>query len=266
MTSSSLRTLIVDDEPVARDLIQKLLASEVDINVCASLGSGAAATEAIVKLRPDLVFLDIRMPDLDGLSVIRRLDDDAAPLFILVTAFDEHAVEAFDVRAFDYILKPIDKQRFARALRDARAAVLNRRLLATTQKSVDETTEVSSGAGNPLTHLRIRAGDRLLRPRTATVRFFEASNQYVQVDFGAGAYLLSTESLGSLEEKLDPGKFFRIHRSYIVNARFVASVGGNALKGMFVELQDGRRLPISRRSRDAADRLLMAIGEETEDS
>jgi two-component system LytT family response regulator len=201
------------------------------------------------------------MPDLDGLSVIRSLPAEAAPIVILVTAFADHAIEAFEVRAFDYVLKPIDKDRFARALRDARAAIVNKRMLAKVGQLSALDADPDPGATDRFTHLRIRAGDRMLRLPVSSVRYFEASSQYVQADFGAGAHLLSTESLGSLEAKLAADVFFRVHRSYLVNSTFVEAVTGSAQDGLFALLTDGRRIPVSRRSRAIAEQLMLRIGE-----
>lgn len=258
--TAAIRTLIVDDEPLARDLIQRLLSPESDIEICKVCDSGRAATEAISELKPELVFLDIRMPDLDGLSVIRALPPEHAPLFVMVTAFTDHAVDAFSVRAFDYVLKPIDKERFARTLRDARAAVLNRRTLCALDHAQQLDADTGDERREQFTHLRIRAGDRLLRLPIASVRFFEAASQYVQADFAAGAHLLSTESLGSLEAKLPKDQFYRIHRSFLVNAAYVQAVAGNSLDGLCAVLKDGRRLPIARRNRPVAEALMIHLG------
>lgn len=259
--TAPIRTVIADDEPLARDLVRRLLEAEEGIEVCGSCGSGRAALATIAAQRPELVFLDIRMPDLDGLGVIRGLDDESAPLIILVTAFADHAVEAFEVRAFDYVLKPIDKGRFARAVRDARAAILNRRTLAEIGADALEAGAAGPDRSESLTHLRIRAGERRLRLPVSSIRFVEGASQYVQADFGAGAHLLSTESLGSLEGKLPPGAFYRIHRSYLVNGDHVEAVVGNSVEGHFAVLKDGRRLPISRRSRAVAEALMLHIAD-----
>jgi DNA-binding LytR/AlgR family response regulator len=177
MTESSerLRALVVDDEPLARALVAKLLRTEPGVEICGIESSGRRALAAIREQIPDVVFIDIRMPDLDGIGVIRRTASDAAPL-------------------------------------DA-------------------------------------------------VRYFEACNQYVRVHLGDASYLLSTESLASLEEQVAPDTFFRVHRSFLVNRRFVASVVANAGGGSSVVLENGRRLPVARRSREVAERLLVRVAE-----
>lgn len=258
---AALRALVVDDEPLARKLVARLLRSEPDVEICGVAGTGRQALAAIAEQRPDIVFIDIRMPDLNGIGVIRGTDPDAAPLFIVVTAFESHAVEAFEVRAFDYVLKPIDKTRFTRAVHDARAAILNRRALA--RMGAPARARMADERAGPagLTHLRLRAGERMVLAPLDAVRYFEACNQYVRVHLGDASYLLSTESLGSLEGQVTPDTFFRVHRSYLVNSRFVDTVAANAGGGSSVVLADGRRLPVARRNRDVAERLLVRLAE-----
>lgn len=260
-SAGALRALVVDDEPLARELVAKLLRSEPGVEICGVAASGRQALAAIAEQRPDIVFIDIRMPDLNGIGVIRDTDSDAAPLFVVVTAFESHAVEAFEVRAFDYVLKPIDKARFARAVRDARAAVLNRRALArmggTSRAAISD--ERAGQAGS--THLRLRAGERVLLAPLDAVRYFEACSQYVRVHVGDASYLLSTESLASLESQVAADTFFRVHRSYLVNRRFVESVVVNAGGGASVILAGGQRLPVARRNREVAERLLVQLAE-----
>ncbi|MFZ2507886.1 MAG: LytTR family DNA-binding domain-containing protein, partial [Steroidobacteraceae bacterium] len=260
-STASLRALVVDDEPLARELVVKLLRSEPGFEICGVAASGRQALTAIAELRPDIVFIDIRMPELNGISVIRDTDFDAAPLFVVVTAFESHAVEAFEVRAFDYVLKPVDKARFSRAARDARAAVLNRRALARMNGAsrAAMSDEQARPAGS--THLRLRAGERVLLAPLDAVRYFEACSQYVRVYVGDASYLLSTESLASLESQVTPDTFFRVHRSYLVNRRFVESVVAKAGGGSSVVLAGGERLPVARRNREVAERLLVKLAE-----
>lgn len=259
-TPGTIRALVVDDERLARELVARLARAEPDIEICGVLSSGPQALAAIAESKPDLVFIDIRMPDLDGLGVIRRTPEQAAPLFIVVTAFESHAVEAFDVRVFDYVLKPVDKARFSRAVRDARAAILNRRALAAHRPAGTELEEDPAPAAPPAAHLRLRAGERVVLAPFSAVRYFEARNQYVQVYLGDTSFLLSTESLSSLEASAGTEAFFRIHRSYLVNLRFIHSVVSNPGGGSSVVLSDGQRLPIARRSRDVQQRLLVELG------
>lgn len=258
-SADKFRALIVDDEPLARQLVARLLRDEAGIEICGTAASGRQAVAAISELRPDVVFIDIRMPDLSGIGVIRGASPDSAPLFVIVTAFESHAVEAFEVRAFDYILKPIEKARFKRAVGDARAAILNRRVLAAmdeTQRAAiaDERSDVGDRD-----FLRLRAGERVIVARFDDVRYFEACNQYVRVHVGDTSYLLSTESLASLQARTHPESFFRIHRSYLVNGRFVSAVVANGGGGTSVVLSDGRRIQVARRSGEVAERILLSL-------
>jgi len=247
-----LRAVVADDERLGRDLVCRLLAREPDVEVVAVCGTGHEAADAIGNLEPDLAFLDIRMPDLEGLSIVRRFARGKAPLFIMVTAFASHAVEAFDVRAFDYVMKPVDKARFARAVKDARAAVLNRRAGPKPGTAEDR-------APDDVDHIRVRMGDELIYVPIARVWYFEACNQYVRLHVGKTSYLISTESLSSLEAKLDPNLFVRVHRGSLVNANFVEAVrlGSGARRSL--SLADGRRLPVSRRNTAALERLAQAL-------
>jgi len=260
-SAETLRALIVDDEPLARELVSKLLRGEQDVEVCGVASSGRQALAAIAEQRPDVVFIDIRMPDLNGIGVIRSTDPEAAPLFVVVTAFESHAVEAFEVRAFDYVLKPIDKLRFARAVRDTRAAVLNRRALARMDRPARAAISNERAGAARTTHLRLRAGERVLLAQFDAVRYFEACSQYVRVHVGDASYLLSTESLASLESQVAADTFFRVHRSYLVNRRFVESVVANAGGGISLVMVGGQRLPVARRNREVAERLLVRLAE-----
>jgi len=258
-----LRVLIADDEPLARELVAKLLRAEPGIDICGVASSGRQALAAVRAQEPDVVFIDVRMPELDGIGVIRGAGSEGAPLFVVVTAFESHALEAFEVRAFDYVLKPIDKARFARAVRDVRAAALNRRALAAMKAAGRRSFPEHAGAeaAPDTSHLRLRAGERVLLAPIDAVRYFEASNQYVRVHLGDASYLLSTESLASLEAQVAPGSFYRVHRSYLVNGRFVASMVTKPGGGSSVVLADGRRLPVARRCRETAERLLVRLAE-----
>lgn len=247
-----LRAIVADDERLGRDLVCQLLRREPDVEIVAVCSTGEEAVDAISELRPDMAFLDIRMPDLEGLSVVRRFDRQKAPLFIMVTAFASHAVEAFDVRAFDYVMKPVDKSRFARAVTDARVAILNRR-----NQSVLSSTDVPTD----IDHIRVRVGDELIHVPIARVWYFEACNQYVRLHVGNANYLISTESLSSLEAKLDPSTFFRVHRSSLVNANFVDAIRLTGALGRSLSLSDGRRLPVSRRNSAVLGRLATTLAE-----
>jgi two-component system LytT family response regulator len=264
--AGKLRVLIVDDEPLARQLVASLLRADSAIEICGVASSGQQAIGAIQDLRPDVVFIDIRMPGLNGIGVIRSVGADNSPLFVIVTAFEAHALEAFEVRAFDYVLKPIDKARFRRAVSDVHAAFLNRRALAGMGTALARSVMEERVDSQDAKYLRLRAGERVLVARFEDVRYFEACNQYVRVHIGDTSYLLSTESLGSLQSQATPETFFRVHRSFLVNFKFVRSIVSDAGGGRSAMLGDGRRLPIARRNMDIAERLLIKLSERLPES
>lgn len=232
-----LRTLIVDDEVLARDLVRNLLGREGDVEVIGECDNGKDALVAINRLQPDLVFLDVQMPGYSGIDVGKRIDKTPPPYVIYVTAYDRYAIEAFDVQALDYLLKPLQTTRFASAVQRARQALQREGRLA--------------GDG----HLRVREGSRLLVVPWSQILWLESANQYVKVHTEGRVHLLS-RSLASLEKLLPGHRFVRIHRSTVVNVDFVDQVSGIAHGRHEVLLQNGRRLTISRSRRSVLTRLL----------
>lgn len=226
-----IRALIADDEPLSRRVLQQLLARHRDVTIVDQCGDGASAAEAIAKLSPDVVFLDVRMPVLNGLEVARR--SVKGPLVVFVTAFEEFALHAFDVAAVDYLTKPVAEQRFDEALGRLRDRLRGQRVYPA--------------------HLVARVGSRNMLIRTEAVDYIEADDVYAAVISRGRRYLLRT-SLDTLEGSLDPARFLRIHRSYIVPIGRIAEVRRrpHALE----VLVNGVPLPVSRRRRDAVERLL----------
>jgi two-component system LytT family response regulator len=235
----SLRVLIVDDEPIARRRLKALLAAEASVDVVGESEDGESALEAIRRLRPDLVFLDVQMPGLDGFDVIELLKPDECPAVIFVTAYDRYAMRAFDVHAADYLLKPFERGRLRKAL--ARAAALSgsetpRRLHAL----VDSVRQAQ-----PLRRFLIKSPGRVYAVRVDDVESLEAAGHYVEVRTATGAHLVR-DSMAALERRLDPARFVRIHRSTIVNVDKVKELRP-AFHGEYeVVLAAGRRLRCSR--------------------
>ncbi|HEU4629424.1 MAG TPA: response regulator transcription factor [Gemmatimonadaceae bacterium] len=266
-TPPPIRTLVVDDEPLARRGIRRLLAADPEIAVVGDCGDGREAVRLVRELAPELLFLDVQMPEMDGFAVLEALGPTATPAIVFVTAYDQFAVRAFDVHAVDYLLKPFDDERFERALQRAKAHVrrgeidaLGRRLAA-----LLETTRGAPAAGRgeaagadapavrpgrePLTHLLIRVGARTVPLRVDDADWVEAADYYVRFHVGARRYL-HRETMASLERRLDPARWVRVHRSAIVNVARVRELSG-AARGEVVVLHDGTRLPISRGRRAA---------------
>jgi two-component system LytT family response regulator len=237
-----MRVLIVDDEPPARDRIREVLTQTGDVEIVGEAGDGLAAAQAIQDLKPDLVFLDVRLPEMDGFGVLAALPQEAEPLIIFVTAFDSFAVRAFDVHAVDYVLKPFDSTRLREAVARARE-----RLAAgcgQDQRLVQLMTELASRR-RPLERVLVKTGSRFEFVRAVDIDWIEAAGNYVTLHVGARAPLLR-HTLNGMERQLDPERFRRIHRSVIVNIDRVKEIrplpGGEhcALLG------DGTELRVSR--------------------
>lgn len=251
----SIRVLIVDDEPVARRGILRLLGQEADMQVVGECGDGASAVAAIKTLAPDLVFLDVQMPELDGFGVISSIGIERMPAVVFTTAYDQHALQAFDSQAIDYVLKPIDPGRFRRALQRARAHLsrpdgdLIRRLalaLDTVRQS------------DPRTYpgrLAIRSEGRVRLLDIDEVERIVAAGNYMEVHAGAKKHLLR-ETMSSLEARLDPERFVRVSRAAIVCIGQVREVQPLFNGDFVVILKSGAQVNGSRRYRAGLDRLL----------
>ena len=242
-----LRTLIVDDEPLARERLANLLSAEPDIEVVRQCRDGEEAVAAIQQLTPDLVFLDVQMPALNGFEVIEAVGDKM-PLVIFVTAYDQHALRAFQVRALDYLLKPFDRERFQEALQRARLHIqrdetgdLGRRLLALVKDLRRDQPKTD--------RLVVKSGGRLFFLRTDEIDWIEASGNYVRLHVGTTSHLLR-ETMNSIEARLDPEKFFRIHRSRIVNMERIQEMQPWLNGEYAVVLRNGTRVTLSRGYRE----------------
>jgi two-component system, LytTR family, response regulator len=243
-----IRTLIVDDEPLARERLAGLLANEQDIEIVAQCRDGEEAVTAIVDHEPDLVFLDVQMPQMNGFEVIEAVGSERMPLVIFVTAYDQHALRAFQVRALDYLLKPFDRERFNEALERARRQVereetgdLGRRLLALVKDLRRDQPRAE--------RLVVKSGGRLFFLRTDEIDWVEAAGNYVRLHVGTTSHLLR-ETMNAIEGRLDPEKFFRIHRSRIVNMERIQELQPWLNGEYAVLLRTGTRLTLSRGYRE----------------
>jgi two-component system LytT family response regulator len=230
-----IRTLIVDDEPLAREGLRLLLAADREIRVVGECANGREAVEAIHRLRPDLVFLDVQMPELDGFGVIASLQPTELPQVVFVTAYDRYALRAFEVHALDYLLKPFDDERFHDALARAKRRVAPR--------SREHTTR-----------LAVKDLGRIVFLDVAEIQWIEAADYYVQLHVGGQSYL-HRESMQSLEARLDPSQFLRIHRSAIVNVQAVKEIRHERRRDLVVVLTCGATLRVARSHRDKLHRL-----------
>ena len=246
-----IRVLIVDDEPIARRGVRQQLRSEPDLEVIAECGDGAAAIDAITELAPDLVFLDIQMPEVGGFDVVEAIGVARMPAVVFVTAYDEHALRAFDVHAVDYVLKPIDRHRFRTAVERAR------RRLVRAPGEIDRRIAAALGElGRPAQdyakRLAIKGDGRVFLVDVDEVDRLEAAGNYVEVHSGARRHLMR-ETMVSLEARLDRARFVRVSRSSIVNADRVRELQPMFNGDFVVVLRDGTKVAGSRRYRAALD-------------
>jgi two-component system LytT family response regulator len=249
-----IRTLIVDDEALARERLRALLAPEPDLEIIGECADGAGAVEAIERDQPDLLFLDVQMPELDGFGVLEAARPARPPAVIFTTAFSQHALKAFEVHALDYLLKPFDRERLqvalgrARAqLRQAQAGALNEKLNALLTEMRPQPQKVD--------RLVVKTGGRVMLVRTADVDWIESADNYVSLHVGPETHLLR-ETMAALEARLDPKHFMRISRSTIVNLERVKELQPMFHGDYAVILRNGTRLSLSRSYRDKLQHLL----------
>jgi len=252
--SGPIRTLVADDEAMARDTLRRLLAADPEVELVGECASGAETATAIRRQAPDLVFLDVQMPEGTGLEVAAALTGAAAPRVVFVTAFAEHALPAFDLCAVDYLLKPFDDERFGRALERAKRAVREREALDLTRR-LGSLAGAGTGLAAPLQRIAVREGGEVRLVPVEEIDWIGAQDYYAELHAGAHSYLLR-EPLRSLEERLDPRLFARIHRSAIVNVTRVRALEPATHGEWNLVLLDGSRLRLSRSHRGALGALL----------
>jgi two-component system LytT family response regulator len=243
-----VRALIVDDEPLARRGVLLRLQKFQDVEIVGECSDGVSAVEKILVLSPDVVFLDVQMPGMDGFDVLRALPQENMPGVIFLTAYEQHALKAFEVHALDYLLKPVDDDRFAIALDRAR-----RRLDSSEKTRAAERVLAMLGqtAGNYTTRFAVRSGTRIQIVLVEDIEWIGAAGDYAELHVRGRSHLLR-ETMNALEQKLDPAKFIRIHRSRIVRSSSVSELRSIDNREYLVKLNDGSE---HRSSRTYADRL-----------
>ncbi len=248
-----LRALIVDDEALARTALVRLLKHERDVSLIGQCGDGESAVHAIRDLQPDIVFLDVQMPEMDGFQVVEAVGAEKMPVTIFVTAFDQYAIRAFDANAVDYLLKPFAADRLTRALARARERCLGRH----DKEAAQRLFSLLDGRlqSDYAQRLTVATGGRIVFVAVADIDWIEAEGNYARLHVSRKIYEVR-ETLQALMEKLDPREFIRIHRSTIVNARRIREVQPWFQGSHIVMLQSGEELRMSRYQRDAVDRLL----------
>jgi two-component system LytT family response regulator len=259
--SRKIKALIVDDEPLARRNIRLLLRDDAEIELLGECGSGAEAVSAINRQPPDLLFLDIQMPGLNGFDVLAQIDAAQVPAIIFVTAYDQYAIKAFEVHALDYLLKPFDDARFEKALRQAKSQIeqreinqLSKRLVALLEDREEQPTTRARTTGY-LSRLMVKSASRVFFLKADEIDWIEAADYYVKLHVGRKSHLLR-ETMSELEAKLDPEKFLRIHRSSIVNLDRVKEMHLHFNGEYLVILHDGTELKLSRSRREQLQQLL----------
>jgi len=248
-----IKTLIVDDEPLARERIRTLLAKEPDIEIAGECADGDEALAAMRKHAPDLVFLDVQMPEMDGFEVLRHLGKDVPPVVIFVTAYDQHAVKAFEVHALDYLLKPFKQSRFKEAVQRARDQIVHRQT-GVVSKRLLQLLEERKPAAAYLSRLAVKEKERVLFVKTTQIEWIESAGNYVLLHVGKQTHIVR-ETLTALETQLDPKQFLRISRSTLVNLDCVRELQPMFKGEYVVVLHDGRQLAMTRGIREVEARL-----------
>ena len=272
--SSTVRAIVVDDEPTAREVVMTLLAEYPSVQVVGEATNGREAVQLVRQLRPDLLFLDIQMPDQDGFRVLEALGDDVPKGIVFVTAHDEHAIRAFDVHALDYVLKPFGRPRFraavTRALDGLRAidALTMQRTLASMaadrhadarpvgELSISDASEAAGkGRTTPPRRIGVRNGAKITLVDVEAIDWVEASGDYARIHAGKHTYLVS-QRMHALERLLEAREFVRVHRSLIVNVKRIRELHRDPDGGGTLVLTDGVRLRVARGRWEAMERAL----------
>lgn len=236
---SSIRAIIVDDEELARQIVREYLRGEADIEVVAECTNGFDAVKTVAERKPDLLFLDVQMPKLDGFEVLELIGSEVAIVF--VTAYDQYAMKAFDAAAVDYLLKPFDLERFRAALQRVR-----RRLGDTVRMpNAAELKNAAQAPGQYSTRIVIKDGTRIQILAADQIEYVEAQDDYVALHSGGKAHL-KQQTISSLEASLDPTRFVRVHRSYLVNLDRVVKIEPYTKDTRLVILSDKSQIPVSR--------------------
>jgi len=246
--ATKIRALIVDDEPLARKRIKSLLAHESSVDVIGECSDGHKAVTSINELTPDLVFLDVQMPAMDGFEVIKTIGPERMPTVIFVTAYDQYALKAFEVNAIDYLLKPFDRRRFQKTMERAKAMIRGLQNGNVNNQLLSLLDDLRREQEMPDRFI-IKNGGRVVFLRIEEIDWMRVVGNYVRLQAGAEFHLMR-ETMNGMEAKLSPDKFMRIHRSTIVNIDRVKEVQPWAKGEYVVIMRDGTRLIMSRRYRE----------------
>lgn len=247
-----MRALIVDDEPLARAGVAVRLIHFPDVEVIGECGDGPSAVAKILELSPDVVFLDVQMPGMDGFEVLRTLPSEDLPSVIFLTAYEQHALRAFDVHALDYLLKPLDDEKFSRAVERARQVKDTNAKIQMSERILRLLGEDST---RYVSRFPVRTGSRIQVVLADDIEWVAAAGDYAELHCGSRHYLVR-ETMNSLEQKLDPAKFLRIHRSRIVRLTCVRELHAMDNHEYLVKLSDASEHRSSRRYAERLDKWL----------
>jgi two-component system LytT family response regulator len=245
MTKSEIKAIIVDDEFLGRERICSLLSKHADIEIVGECVNGREAVEAIQNLKPDLVFLDVQMPKIDGFEVVEIIGTENMPAVIFVTAYDEYAIRAFDINAVDYLLKPFDKERFEKAVERAKREIKRQESPTEIRENLRELLTEVKNEPQFLKRIPVKSASGTTFVLTEEIDWIAASGHYLELHTGNKTHLIR-EKLSVIETKLDPQIFMRIHRSTIVNFDRIKSLHPMFNGDQLVILKDGRELNLSR--------------------
>jgi two-component system LytT family response regulator len=254
MNSGKIKVIIVDDEPLAREKLREMLKQEPRVEILDECASGQKAVTSIQKHSPDLLFLDIQMPGLDGFGVLRAIPADKMPYVIFVTAYDQYALKAFDVYALDYLLKPFDRERFEKALNRAKSQIKRDRSTEVNKGILDLLEELKA-SNKHLDRVVIKTSGRIQFLKSNEIDWIEAEGNYVRIHSGKEKHLLR-ETISAMESQLNPRTFLRIHRSTIVNLDRIQELQPWFHGEYRIVLKDGTQLMLSRSYRDKLQQVI----------
>lgn len=250
----TITALIVDDEPPGRNKVREMLKHESNVEIIGECMNGVEAVEAIQSKKPDLVFLDVQMPEMDGFGVLKKIGVENVPEIIFVTAYDQYALRAFEVHALDYLLKPFDKERFQKALQRAKDRILQKEHDDVGQRILSMFQELKIDKKR-FDRLVVKSGGKVFFLKTDEIDWIEAAGNYVRVHAGTESHLLR-ETMSGIQKKLDPNQFIRIHRSTFVNIEQIKELQPWFHGEYVVILKEGTQLTMSRSYRNNLPELL----------
>jgi two-component system LytT family response regulator len=270
MSPAALRVLIVDDERLAREGVRALLETEEDVVIAGECENGQSALEALQRGDIEIVFLDVQMPGLDGFQVLEALPSDALPVVVFVTAYDTHALQAFEASALDFVVKPFTDARFKAAMERARRRAHERRLgkagtelaalvalLRGNAPGADASVSAGDSSGGPqgryADRIAVRSVGRVAFVRVRDVVWIGSADYYVRLHTADGKSQLVRESMQRIEDRLDPSRFTRVHRTAIVNLDHVAEIRSDGGEHQLVVLRDGTKLPLGKSRRETLE-------------